>query len=110
MDRKKLVLARVFNVLKEEELLAKITNTGSLEDGYHIIKEKLEDSTEEEYREAIRTIKENNGKVEIFSDEEMELSDEDLEKVSGGAMEYEAAFLKFKGTAIEIGKETLQEY
>lgn len=86
MERRDQVLCKVFELLKDEELLTKVTAVGKLEDGYEYLKENLENVTEEEYREAIQTIREKNGQIEIHSDAEMELSDEELEKVSGGAL------------------------
>ena len=84
MERKNEVLCKVFEILKDEEAVAKVTAVGKLEDGYADLKEKLENVTEAEYKQAIQTIRENKGKVEILSDQEMELTEAELESVSGG--------------------------
>lgn len=97
---KNLVLKKVFEVLKQEENLAKVTGAGSLEDGYLVIKDQLGEVTEEEYRDAINTIKENDGVVEVYSDKDMELTDEELEKVSGGALEFEGGESTYEGGKI----------
>lgn len=97
MERKDQVLCKVFEVLKDENTLAQVTASVKLEDGYDYLQEKLDNVTETEYRQAIETIKENNGRVEIYSDEEMNLSDDDLEKISGGMMS-----LSVKATNVDV--------
>lgn len=97
MERKDQVLCKVFEVLKDEDTLAKVTASVKLEEGYQYLQERLDNVTETEYKQAIQTIKENNGKVEIFSDEEMNLSDEELEKISGGSMS-----LSVKATQVDV--------
>ena len=85
MKREEKVLVSVFNLLKDEEVISKLTASGDVADGYELVKDKIEDVTEAEYKEAVETIKQNNGKVEL-NIADGELSDEELESVSGGAV------------------------